>query len=356
MRANFEASTHKTTARHPFAMTALVLQGGGALGAYQAGVYEGLSEAGIAPEWVAGISIGAINAALIVGNPPERRIERLRQFWERVTSRFAWPMPDWGDQPRRVFNRLSAAASLIGGQRGFFEPRFPPAFLRMHGAPGATSVYDTRALCDTLVELVDFDLINRGPGRLSVGAVNIRTGNFVYFDSATRRIRPEHIMASGALPPGLPPVLVDGEPYWDGGLVSNTPLTHVLESGPKQDTLVFQVDLFSSRGPLPGDLFEAEQRRKHIAYRAGRASIPITTGECTPSSARSSSSMSTLRRSCDSRSGCRPCATWARATRSPSSISSTARGATSWNRATTSSRASLWGSTGRPASTTRGER
>src|SRR5687768_9520842 len=156
MRAEIE-TTRKPTARHPYATTALVLQGGGALGAYQAGVYEGLSEAGIAPEWVAGISIGAINAALIVGNPPERRIERLRQFWERVTSRFAWPIPDWGDQPRRVFNRLSAAASFIGGQNGFFEPRFPPAFLPMHGAPGATSVYDTRALRDTLVELVDFD-------------------------------------------------------------------------------------------------------------------------------------------------------------------------------------------------------
>ncbi|MCB1504258.1 MAG: patatin-like phospholipase family protein [Hyphomicrobiaceae bacterium] len=261
-------STHGTHASngHAYAKTALVLQGGGALGAYQAGVYQALSEAQVGIDWVAGISIGAINAALIAGNPHDKRLQRLRQFWQRITSHVPWPAPTWGDASRQIFNRMSALNAIVTGQTGFFAPRFPPAFLHPHGAPGAASIYDTSRLRDTLTEFIDFDLLNSGQTRLSVGAVNIRLGNFVNFDTEHQRIGPEHIMASGALPPGFPAVIIDGEAYWDGGLVSNTPLTQVLDADTDDDTLVFQVDLFSARGALPGDLFEVESRRKHIGY------------------------------------------------------------------------------------------
>ena len=249
-----------------YAQTALVFQGGGALGAYQAGAYQALSEAGCEPDWLSGISIGAINSAIIAGNEPEMRLPRLRQFWEQSTTSFPWPTMDLGDDVRRIFNQMSAGSSSLSGQPGFFKPRFPPAFLQPHGAPGALSVYDTGPLRATLENLVDFDRINAGKTRLSLGAVNIRLGNFVYFDSTERTITADHVMASAALPPGFPPIKIEGEYYWDGGLVSNTPLVHVLDTGLTQDTLVFQVDLFSARGHVPGDLLEVEERRKHITY------------------------------------------------------------------------------------------
>jgi NTE family protein len=247
--------------------TVLVLQGGGALGAYQAGAYEALSEAGQAPDWVAGISIGAVNAAIIAGNAPENRIARLRAFWERVSSQVqAGPLFD-GTDPREFFNYMSAAYVSTLGVPGFFEPRFPPAPLMPRGSPAALSVYDSTPLKVTLSELVDFDIINRCGTRLSVGAVNIRSGNFVYFDSQDMTIRPEHIMASGALPPGLPPVIIEGEAYWDGGLVSNTPLQYVLDyTGEQSDKCIFQVDLFSARGAMPENLFDVAQREKEIRY------------------------------------------------------------------------------------------
>jgi NTE family protein len=248
------------------AMVALVFQGGGALGAYQAGVYEALAESGCVPQWIAGISIGAINAALIAGNPPERRGARLRAFWDRVSSRvtasslFAeGPMRSW-------FNEASAGIAAATGIPGFFEPRFPPAPLWPQGTPEAISLYDTAPLRATLLELVDFDLINARKVRLSVGAVNVLTGNFVYFDNKDRVIGPEHIMASGALPPGFPPVVIDGEPYWDGGIVSNTPLQYVLDECTGPDMTIFQVDLFSARGTLPRTLADAAQREKDIRF------------------------------------------------------------------------------------------
>jgi NTE family protein len=254
--------------KSPFTKTALVLQGGGALGAYQAGVYEALSEAGYEPDWVAGISIGGINAAIIAGNKPEDRLQRLTEFWRRITSMMvAQPMPEIGERGHQFFNRTSALISVLFGSPGFFKPRLPPALLQPQGAPGALSFYDTAPLRDTLARLIDFDLINNGHApRLSLGAVNVRTANFVYFDSAYRTIKLDHVMASAALPPGFPPVEIEGEHFWDGGLVSNTPLSYVLEEGPKQDTLVFQVDLFSALGPMPRDLFEVEERRKDISY------------------------------------------------------------------------------------------
>jgi NTE family protein len=245
----------------------LVLQGGGALGAYQAGAYDALCEAGQTPDWVAGISIGAINAAIIAGNRPDDRHVKLRSFWERVSSQLqGGPVID-GTQPREVFNYLSAAFVSTVGVPGFFEPRFPPPHLMPAGSAGALSIYDTAPLKDTLLELIDFDYLNQGHVRLSVGAVNIRSGNFAYFDSHDVPIGPEHIMASGALPPGLPPVVIEGEAYWDGGLVSNTPLQYVLDfTGERQDMLIFQVDLFSARGAMPQNLFDVAQREKEIRF------------------------------------------------------------------------------------------
>jgi NTE family protein len=219
------------------------------------------------PRWVAGTSIGAVNAAIIAGNPPERRVERLREFWERVSSRLiAWPLGN-DDNSRRIFNETSATLAAVGGVPGFFEPRIPPAVFMPQGTPEAISVYDTDPLKSTLLELVDFDLLNSGAVRISIGAVQVLSGNMKYFDSAKQPIGPEHIMASGALPPGFPPVEIDGKPYWDGGLVSNTPLEFVLErTGPRDDMVIFQIDLFSAKGCLPETLFDIGQREKEIRY------------------------------------------------------------------------------------------
>jgi NTE family protein len=268
---NDQVQPRVTTAerRLPFECVALVLQGGGALGAYQAGVYEALAEAGIRPDWVAGISIGAINCALIAGNPPERRVDRLRAFWEGITNRYSWF--DWanapkGDAARKWLNQLYAGFALVGGAPSFFVPRYPPPWLHPSGTPNATSLYDTNRLRATLERLVDFDRLNAGATRLSIGTVNVRSGNFVYFDTQTHTIGPEHIMASGALPPGFPPIEIEGEHYWDGGLVSNTPLQWVVESQPRFDTLAFQVDLWSARGELPRSFAEVSTRQKEIQY------------------------------------------------------------------------------------------
>ena len=245
---------------------ALVLQGGGALGAYQAGVYEALAERGYQPHWITGISIGAINGAIIAGNPPERRVERLRAFWDLITEGIAAkPLLD-GDFARGIFNEWSALASITSGVEGFYSPRLPPAWLQPWGTEGALSFYDASPLRATLRQLVDFELLNSKDVRFSVGAANIRKGNSVYFDSEERRIGPEHIMASAALPPGFPPVDIDGEHYWDGGVLSNTPLEHLLDARRDKDMLVFQVDLFSAQGMMPRNLLDVYERHKDILY------------------------------------------------------------------------------------------
>jgi NTE family protein len=244
----------------------LVLQGGGALGAYQAGVFAALATEGIAPNWVTGISIGAVNCALIAGNAPGQRVERLREFWQLLSSGMPDPYFKTDGDYRALVNGASAVNSLLLGVPGFFKPRVPPALFRAPGTPEAISYYDTAPLRATLERLVDFDRINSGDVRLSVGAVNVRTGNFAYFDSAKQRIDARHIMASGALPPGLPPVEIDGEHYWDGGLVSNTPLDYVLEQPGGGHRVVFQVDLFPARGDFPATLFDVSEREKDIRY------------------------------------------------------------------------------------------
>lgn len=264
----------------PFERIALILQGGGALGSYQAGVYEVLAEQDLHPDWVAGISIGAINAALIAGNPPEKRVDALRDFWQTITATppahpaylpSLWGLQAIGIEPqhdvlRGWSNQISAFATLINGAQDFFKPRPLHPLLAPSGTENAQSFYDTSPLKATLERLVDFDRINTGKMRFSVGAVNVLTGNFTYFDTTTHTIGPEHVMASGALPPGFPAVMVDGEPYWDGGLVSNTPLQWVLDSKPRCDTLAFQVDLWSARGEFPGDLICQDIRLKDIRF------------------------------------------------------------------------------------------
>jgi len=259
------------TQRPPFECIALLLQGGGALGAYQAGVYEALSQTGIEPDWVAGISIGAVNAALIAGNEPAARVKNLRLFWEGVTRSHYLDWSRWpataaaGNVAREWMNQINAGFALFGGAPGFFAPRIP-SLTDPSGWMATTSLYDTSALKTTLERLIDFDRINAKQMRFSVGAVNVRTGNFVYFDTKTHRIGPEHILASGALPPGFPAVEIEGEFYWDGGLVSNTPLQWVVDSHPQRDTLAFQVDLWSARGNVPKTLAEVSTRQKEIQY------------------------------------------------------------------------------------------
>jgi len=257
--------------RAPRGTTALVLQGGGALGAYQAGVYEALTAAGWSPDWIAGISIGAINAALIAGNPPEARIERLHGFWDRVSSRLQAPAFIPSGPIRRWFSEISAGITATTGLPGFFTPRLVPPALSAPGTPEAISIYDTAPLRETLADLVDFDRINhRHAIRLSLGAVNVRTGNFVYFDNRANTLTVDHVMASGALPPGFAPVVIEGEAYWDGGIVSNTPLQHVLDHldgrAGQGDATIFQVDLFPARGALPRTLADAVQREKDIRF------------------------------------------------------------------------------------------
>ncbi|RZI81039.1 MAG: patatin-like phospholipase family protein [Rubrivivax sp.] len=263
----------------PWDTVALVLQGGGALGSYQAGVVEGLLEAEIEPDWVSGISIGALNAAIIAGNPPETRLAQLRAFWETI-CRPALPVPAadavqafidvGGVEARKAFGAFEAWRAIIEGQQGFFAPRGLAPWLGGKQPTTDVSFYDTRALKSTLERFVDFDRINAGAMRCSVGAVEVHTGNFIYFDNtqgcAKGKLRAEHFMASGALPPGFPAVEIDGVYYWDGGLVSNTPLAEVLDANPRRHTLTFQVDLWSSVGVLPQTIYDVQERQKDIQY------------------------------------------------------------------------------------------
>jgi len=255
------------------AQRVLVLQGGGALGSYQAGAYQALCHFDFEPTWIAGISIGAINAAIIAGNEREKRVERLKEFWQTVSPGAPWvPKPiTKADRERSLYNETNAALVATFGTPGFFTPRLPPAPLWPKGSPEALSYYDTSPLRKTLERLVDFDRINDLKCRLSVGAVGVTTGNLKYFDNVElkrqgKQIGPEHIMASGALPPGFPPIMIDGEHYWDGGIASNTPLDYVLEAETKSDLLIFQVDLFSARGPFPESMLEAAEREKDIRF------------------------------------------------------------------------------------------
>ncbi len=283
-----EAPSSKSIAQDPkrvlpFERVVLVLQGGGALGAYQAGVFQALDEANIQVDWLCGVSIGAVNAALIAGNPPERRVERLREFWEAVTnppaavsgvpwfSGLTWAM----DQRARTWtNRMSALATMLYGAPGFFSPRPIPPLGSTAEKPDLVSFYDVAPLKATLEKLVDFDLINSMPIRLSVAATNVQTGEPVYFENNERKIAIQHIMASTSLPPGFPPTEIDGEYFWDGGVVSNTPIQWVVNSGSRYTALVFQVDLWDARGEVPLDIAAANLRAMEI-HSASRINVSL---------------------------------------------------------------------------------
>jgi NTE family protein len=261
-------------AGHQYHVLALLLQGGGALGSYQPGVYQGLAEADLHPNWVAGISIGALNAAIIAGNPPDKRVDQLRRFWETICQPPLLPASpinmldtsQWPDPMQHMLAGWEAWRSLLEGQNGFYRPRLPWNF-HQHSTPAEISFYDTSPLKQTLEQLVDFDRLNDSRQmRGSVGAVNVRSGNFIYFDNTHMTLRAEHFIASGALPPGFPAVEIDGEFYWDGGVVSNTPLSQLISKENRDNTLAFQVDLWSARGNLPGNMKEVAMRQKDIQY------------------------------------------------------------------------------------------
>jgi len=245
---------------------ALVLQGGGALGAYQAGIYQAMHEAGLEPDYVAGVSIGGVNGAIIAGNAPERQVASLRAFWEGITARPVWLYALDGDDARKARNTWSALLTTALGQPGFFEPNKVNPWLSPRGGKTATAFYDTSPLRETLLRLVDFERLNSGAVRYAAGAVNVMNGNFAYFDSVEVEILPEHVMAGAALPPAFPMVRIGTDHYWDGGLVSNTPLQQVLDNAGSHHMLIFQVDLFSARGTLPRDMYDVLARQKDIQY------------------------------------------------------------------------------------------
>ena len=243
--------------------TVMVLQGGGALGAYQVGVYEALHEAGIAPQWVIGTSIGAINAALIAGSKPDERVDKLCDFWSRVQNDHFVPggLPTWAATATRN------AIAITGGVPSFFSPN-PMAFMGPHNqlGPEAAGYYSVEPLRRTLTELIDFDQLNSGETRITVGASCVRTAEMRYFDSRDMPLRLEHILASGALPPGFPPVRIDGELYWDGGILSNTPVEVVFDDNPRRDSLVFAVHIWNPHGPEPETIWEVMNRQKDVQY------------------------------------------------------------------------------------------
>jgi NTE family protein len=242
----------------------VVLQGGGALGAYQGGVYQALHEAGIEPDWIIGTSIGAINAAIITGNRPEDRLSRLQEFWHRVERADFWgAFPAWAG----VGDALASWMTLTSGISGFFEPH-TRAFLGAHVqlGPDHAGYYSTEPLRTTLEELVDFSLLNQQRPRLTVGAAHVRTGMMHYFDSREMELTPRHIMASGALPPAFPAVRIDGELYWDGGILSNTPAERIFEDNPRRNSLIFAVHLWHPTGEEPETIWQILHRTKDIQY------------------------------------------------------------------------------------------
>jgi NTE family protein len=248
----------------------LVLQGGGALGAYQGGVYEALHEVGVEPDWIIGTSIGAINAGILTGNKPEDRLPKLKEFWRRVERASFWgAFPAWAG----VADALASWMTLTSGISGFFEPH-TRAFLGAHVPLGAdhAGYYSTEPLRKTLEELADFSLINQGHPRLTVGAAHVRTSMMHYFDSKEMELTPNHIMASGALPPAFPAVRIDGELYWDGGILSNTPTERIFDDSPRRNSLIFAVHLWHPTGEEPETIWQILNRTKDIQYSSRIAS------------------------------------------------------------------------------------
>jgi NTE family protein len=247
----------------------LVLQGGGALGAYQVGVYQALNEAGIEPDWVIGTSIGAINAAIIAGSPVGERMERLAEFWRRVEHGHAFESL----LPPSLSTMWRNAATIMGGHPTFFSPN-PLAFSSAHLplGPEEAGYYSVEPMRETLADLIDFHRINGGGMRLTVGASNVTTSEMVYFDSRDMPLDLRHVMASGALPPAFPAVRIDGELYWDGGILSNTPVEVVFDDNPRRDSMVYAVHIWNSHGPEPQSIWEVMNRQKDVQYSSRSAS------------------------------------------------------------------------------------
>ncbi|HEU0204600.1 MAG TPA: patatin-like phospholipase family protein, partial [Burkholderiaceae bacterium] len=245
----------------------LVFQGGGALGAYQVGVYQALHEAGIEPDWVIGTSIGAINAAIIAGNPRERRMAQLEKFWESLEWRAPFGLANHAAARTDLWNPWANLTTIVQGVAGFFAPN-PSSWWGVHTPLGVehAAYYTTAPLRRTLNALIDFDLPNRCRPRLTVGAVNARTGEMRYFDSRFNPLQADHVMASGALPPAFPAVRIDGEPYWDGGVYSNTPIETVLDDNPRRDSTIFSVHLWNPNGSEPDTIWQVLGRQKDIQY------------------------------------------------------------------------------------------
>lgn len=272
--------SYDTSTEH-FDDIALVLQGGGALGSYQAGAFEALEQNRISPTWIVGISIGALNTAIIAGNPPEKRASQLKAFWDTICSAptfhsnnlfFNWTTVF----NRKVINDLESQKTMLQGQKGFFVPKFMammPLNKYNKSTPDKLSYYDTSHLKETLLKFADFDLINSGATRISLGVVNVGSGEFSYFDSTKDILRPEHFMASGALPPAFPAVEIDGQFYWDGGIVNNTPVTEIIEQNKNKKTLIFQIDLWNPKGSLPQTFDDITERTKDIQFSSRTTNV-----------------------------------------------------------------------------------
>jgi NTE family protein len=277
-------AAHKTSCVIQPQRTILVFQGGGAVGAYQLGVYAALCKEGRQPDWVVGTSIGAINGAIIAGNPPEKRLERLQAFWEMMSQAgteshlaanyFAPFLAPITPDLNTISNTFAGMQLIANGLDGFFQPKlFSPFAMGLAVEPTEASYYDVSPLKQTLLDLVDFDYIAESPVRLSVGATDVESASIRYFDSATTRIEPEHIMASGALPPAFPPVRIDGRYYWDGGVYSNTPMDWILQQ-PRQHSLCIFATLWPLNDEVPTTSADVMRREKEVRF-ASRAETVI---------------------------------------------------------------------------------
>lgn len=250
--------------RKTLGQVVLVFQGGGALGAYQAGVYEAMQEVGLEPDWVIGTSIGAINASLIAGSPPGRRLVQLQEFWRRIEQ---GPFHRMAAETWGVGSLGTSALTMATGVKGFFQPNLR-ALVGTKTALGAESAgyYSTAPLARTLADLIDPAYLNAGKPRLTVGAANVQSGEMHYFDSRKAPLTIRHVMASGALPPAFPAIRIDGELYWDGGILSNTPIEAVFDDNPRRNGLVFTVQIWNPTGPEPDSLWKVMSRQKDLQY------------------------------------------------------------------------------------------
>jgi NTE family protein len=268
-RINKPQISSKKRTKQNYERVACVFQGGGALGAYQVGAFRAIHEKGYHPNFLAGVSIGSINSAIIAGNPRNQQIEKLITFWETIAPKIWTDAFCDGETPNalhHLHNQMGAMHSIFCGLEGFFQPRTIPPSSMTYDTPDKLSYYDTSLLKTTLENLIDFDRINKKKVTLCLGAVNIASGEMEFFNNQNMIITPEHVMASGALPPGFPAIKIGEDYYWDGGLYANTPLVTVLDALPEQDTLCFVVDCFSLSGRLPQTMDELDERQKDIRF------------------------------------------------------------------------------------------